>query len=184
MPEIMLTRASQLLALSYERDQFTNRLRHAAYVDALTGVLSRAKVFGELERMLVTTEVTVLFIDLDGFKQVNDRFGHAAGDNLLRAAAERIRSAMRPGDLVGRIGGDEFVVVCGGSLASFESGDIASRLVEAFRQPVSVSGVSQEITVSVGVASAPQLSSPSEVVNRADAAMYRAKQSGRNRWSR
>jgi diguanylate cyclase (GGDEF)-like protein len=183
LPQAMLERSVQLLSLSLERDQFTNRLRHAAYIDALTGVLSRIRLFSELERATTVSPVTVLYVDLDGFKQVNDVYGHSAGDTLLRAAAERIRAAVRPGDLVGRLGGDEFAIVCGERLDRSEAVDIAARVVEAFHRPVSVNEVTQSVTVSVGIAFGEQFVSPGDVVASADAAMYRAKQAGKNRWS-
>jgi diguanylate cyclase (GGDEF)-like protein len=183
LPQTMLGRSVQLLSLSLERDQFTNRLRHAAYIDALTGVLSRIRLFSELERATTVSPVTVLYVDLDGFKQVNDVYGHSAGDSLLRAAAERIRAAVRPGDLVGRLGGDEFAIVCAERLGRSEAVDIAARVVEAFHRPVSVSDVTQNVTVSVGIAFGEQFVAPSEVVAYADQAMYRAKQAGKNRWS-
>jgi diguanylate cyclase (GGDEF)-like protein len=183
LPKTMLERSSQLLSLSLERDQFTNRLRHAAFVDALTGVLSRARLFTDLERAVTVGPVTVLYVDLDGFKQVNDVYGHAIGDNLLRAAAERIRAAVRPGDIVGRLGGDEFAIVCTQRMERGDALAVAARVVESFHRPVSVNDVAQEVTVSVGVAFGAQFTAPDDLLAQADAAMYRAKQAGKNRWS-
>lgn len=183
LPEKMLDRCTKLLALTIERDQFMNRLRHAAYVDSLTGVLARSRLFDELDRALTIGPVTVFYVDLDGFKQVNDIYGHTVGDNLLRAAAERIRAAVRPGDLVGRLGGDEFAVVCTERLETFEAYLIAARIVETFQRAVSVNDVAQEVTVSVGLTIGDQFTAPGDVIVAADQAMYRAKQSGKNRWS-
>jgi diguanylate cyclase (GGDEF)-like protein len=182
LPKTMLERSSQLLSLSLERDQFTNRLRHAAFVDALTGVLSRARLFTDLERAVTVGPVTVLYVDLDGFKQVKDLYGHAVGDNLLRAAAERIRAAVRPGDIVGRLGGDEFAIVCTQRMERGDALAVAARVVESFHRPVSVNDVAQEVTVSVGVAFGAQFAAPDDLLAQADAAMYRAKQAGKNRW--
>jgi diguanylate cyclase (GGDEF)-like protein/PAS domain S-box-containing protein len=183
LPKTMLERSAQLLSLALERDHYTNRLRHAAFVDALTGVLSRTRLFADLERAVTVGPVTVLYVDLDGFKQVNDVYGHAVGDNLLRAAAERIRAAVRPGDIVGRLGGDEFAIVCTQRMDRGDALAVAARVVESFHRPVSVNDVAQEVTVSVGIAFGTQFMAHGDLLAQADAAMYRAKQAGKNRWS-
>jgi diguanylate cyclase (GGDEF)-like protein len=120
----------------------------------------------------------VLFIDLDNFKQVNDRLGHAAGDTVLVESARRLQAAVRPGDTVARIGGDEFVAVC-------EDVDVESalavgrRLQEALRPPMLAGGREHRLSASIGVALGD--ADPDALVARADAASYRAKATGRGR---
>ena len=125
--------------------------------------------------------IAVLFIDLDRFKSVNDNFGHAAGDELLRQAAERMRSAARPADTIARIGGDEFTVLCEDLDAVNDAGWVADRLSESLTRPFDLLGVETSIGVSIGIAVADSRDSAETVLARADAAMYRAK-NDRREW--
>jgi len=153
----------------------------SALTDDVTGVATRALFDTTLERTLSRREgdhpAAVLFLDLDGFKAVNDHLGHAAGDEVLRRVAERITAALRPEDLVARYGGDEFAVLVEPT-DERTAVELGERLVAAVRDPVAVQGCTIELGVSVGVA----LSDPADDVEglmaRADQAMYDAKRGG------
>lgn len=160
------------------------RLDRAARRDPLTGLINRA----ELVRLLASLDATrdgphvaVVFLDLDGFKLVNDWRGHQVGDELLVAVARRIRAAVRPEDSLARIGGDEFVVVCPRLADPADAPAIAERIRATLDTPVSIEGRAHRISMSLGIAVARAESiSPPELLRQADMAMYRAKDSGRN----
>lgn len=152
--------------------------------DPLTGLANRSAVADEVARALqadarVGTTTAVLLIDLDRFKNVNDSLGHGTGDDLLVAAAERMRGCARAGDLVARTGGDEFVMVMRSIRAIDEAVEVAQRLVHAFREPFSLHGRALYTTASVGIATA--TGPGDDVVREADTAMYVAKAEGRDR---
>ncbi|MBU6215797.1 MAG: diguanylate cyclase, partial [Acidobacteria bacterium] len=153
--------------------------------DPLTGLDNRSEVSHELERALAAAvrsgrPVGLLSVDLDGFKFVNDSFGHHIGDELLRAAADRLRTAVRSGDLLSRTGGDEFVVVCRDLRRADDALRSAWRIVEAFRDPFPVDDVEIVTTASVGVAVSSGHDTVDDVVEQADAAVYAAKAAGRD----
>jgi diguanylate cyclase (GGDEF)-like protein len=160
------------------------RLNRAARHDPLTGLINR----GELVRLLSGGDpvhrgghVAVIFLDLDGFKLVNDSRGHQVGDELLVAVARRIRAAVRPEDSLARIGGDEFVVVCPALADPQDARVVAERVRATLDEPVSIEGRAHRISMSVGIASAPaDRVDASELLRQADMAMYRAKDAGRN----
>lgn len=172
------------------RNQLMRDLDHAASHDSLTGVLTRgAFLQRSLEQMRVLCKeqrpVTLLMLDIDHFKQVNDHHGHAAGDDVLTAFAERMRAAMRPSDLLGRFGGEEFAVLLPGT-TSDEAMRIADRLRRiASTHPVALGdGLSLDITISIGGVSRPcsaQGAQLKELFRLADGALYEAKAAGRNR---
>ena len=160
--------------------------------DPLTGLPNRRLVDDRLDLALARGtrtggSVAVLYCDLDRFKEVNDQGGHVAGDELLRQIASRLRSVMRPGDTVARVGGDEFVIVCADLQTAAEAGQIAGRVAHAAAGPIRLAaGPPIEVTISIGIATASgrQLAEiePGSLLRNADAAMYRAKDRGRNRW--
>lgn len=162
--------------------------QHRAEHDALTGLKSRAYIESSLDRHLHTAQsaggaVTLMFIDLDGFKGVNDRWGHAAGDAVLIEAAHRLRSLfMRSTDIVGRLGGDELVVMMEGLDALHPAvADMATQLIQSFKMPFLLpNGETARVGASVGVASYPLHATNAEtLIHAADAAMYAVKQSGK-----
>jgi diguanylate cyclase (GGDEF)-like protein len=153
--------------------------RRATY-DPLTGIRNRASIMSVLEETVRGAEslggVAVLFVDLDGFKAVNDRLGHAVGDQLLAVTAQRIQSAVRAEDVVGRIGGDEFLVVCPGIPAAEAAVQLAERVARRAREPALLTGRSLALQASVGVAWTDDgMGDADDLVALADAAMYESK---------
>ena len=154
--------------------------------DPLTGLPNRSLLLDRLHQALarsarVDGTLAVMFVDLDHFKRLNDSFGHEAGDEVLRAAAQRIAAAVRPADTVCRLGGDEFVLVCDGLGGRAEAAEIAARVAAAVAAPCTVAGREVAVTASVGLAMAYDGASPESLLSDADAAMYLAKQNGRAR---
>ena len=161
-------------------------LERQASTDALTGLPNRRETFRQLEQLTSTCgaelpPLALAFCDLDWFKRVNDSHGHGAGDALLVAVGERLRGALGPDDLVGRIGGDELLVVLVGVTDLEEALERAEGLRVAVRQPLPIATTSLEVTASIGVTLFQRGESVDALVARADAAMYRAKQAGRDR---
>lgn len=163
-------------------------LTYQAFHDALTGLPNRALFRDRLDHVLDRasgdgTTPAVLFLDLDGFKAVNDGLGHDAGDALLREVAARLRTAAQRGDTVGRLGGDEFAIL-------IEQGDdprraateTAARALQALREPIHLDRQYVAISASIGIAIGDHASSSSDLLRNADVAMYRAKSTGKNRW--
>lgn len=170
-----------------ERDALSARLQRLAFQDSLTGLANRAAFDADLAQALTRPRrgqagpLTVLLVDLDGFKQVNDEHGHAVGDTLLVAAAERLRACARTGDLVVRLGGDEFCFLASASTRGAEA--LAARVVRSLGAPFEIDGVTMRIGASVGVAvRRPGDASGADLVRRADTAMYRAKRLGKGRY--
>jgi len=167
----------------------TGELRHQALHDALTGLPNRVLALDRAEQMLARARrqqlpVAALFVDVDGFKHVNDTFGHAAGDELLRMVAARLQGVVREGDTAARLGGDEFVVLVEGSTLDAGPELVAERLLEVLRQPYELDGAAGRrlaLTVSIGVASGLRTSAD-ELLRDADIAMYEAKGAGKDRY--
>ena len=127
--------------------------------------------------------VAVLYIDLDGFKQVNDQHGHAAGDVLLVALSKRMKEALRQVDTLARIGGDEFAAVLSDVKSLQACEPLLHRLLQACSTPVAIGDQQAQVSASIGVAIYPDHDvSPEELLNHADRAMYRAKQAGKNQY--
>ena len=147
-----------------ERRQAEEALRHRANFDPLTGLLNRAALLEEVEARLATGPVTAIYCDLDGFKAVNDTFGHAGGDELLVEVAKLLTSMARSNDAIGRIGGDEFVIVCDG-LTRPHTTNLIARLGDAL-------DVGLGVRISVGVAGSRAGGSATDLLARADRAMY------------
>jgi diguanylate cyclase (GGDEF)-like protein len=156
--------------------------RHRASHDALTELPNRACFHDRLAHLLATAEpqsLAVLFLDLDGFKPINDTHGHAAGDELLRIVARRLARAMRREDMVGRLGGDEFACLLGGLATRAQALFLATKLRHAVQAPCQIGDCVVSVGVSIGVAVCPDDgSSADELLLKADMAMYRAKRAG------
>ena len=171
-----------------ERRAYELRLAEEAATDTLTRLPNRGVLMAKLDggiRRLADTRATlaVLFIDVDRFKAVNDSLGHDAGDQLLVVLAERLQQAVRPGDTVARVGGDEFVVVCEDLADASGAERVAERVLIALGAPVDLAGRGHHVGVSIGIASVSDVSTTGEdVIRDADAAMYRAKQQGGDRF--
>ncbi|HEY7966016.1 MAG TPA: EAL domain-containing protein [Solirubrobacteraceae bacterium] len=165
------------------------RLEHRVGRDPLTGLQNREVFSDELTRALArhgrsTLHLGVLFIDIDSFKQINDSIGHEAGDHLLAEASRRLREAVRAGDVVGRIGGDEFAILLELLESDYEAVAVARRVLKAFARPFEVGSGTVNVSASVGLASARDATKPAErLIREADIAMYRAKSTGRNRFA-
>jgi diguanylate cyclase (GGDEF)-like protein len=159
------------------------QLTRQALYDNLTDLPNRAMLLDRAEQALARLArrgddalVALLFCDLDGFKDINDTWGHAAGDSVLTAVAYRLREAMRPTDTVARLGGDEFLVLCENLPDESQSQRIEARLREAIRRPISWLGGQQlTVDVSIGVAFASRSMTATDLLHAADAAMYAAK---------
>ena len=182
--ELSFVRAvANTLATALARLRDEERMRHEAVHDPLTGLANRTLLRDRLEHALARSErergaTAVLFVDLDNFKQVNDVHGHAAGDAALVELGRRLQTAVRPGDTIARIGGDEFVAVC--EHVDEESAlAVGRRLLEAIRMPFSTSNTQHELSGSIGIALGH--AGPDQLLATADAATYRAKAAGRGR---
>jgi len=204
-------RASRLVALALERRRSHDLLSHAARHDNLTHLPNRAQFFQRLSRELRRSGrlVAVLYLDLDGFKSVNDRYGHRAGDEVLIAVAKRIEATLRPDDLTARLGGDEFGVICCHLHEPEEAITIAERLIESLAEPIALppdairspemaalAGVpvidldedddtliEVNVGATIGIAFGAEVGTDHErLVELADAAMYQGKRAGRGVW--
>lgn len=162
-----------------EKEAALHRLAHR---DGLTGLPNRAAMRVRLEAALQADGVSVLLVDLDGFKDVNDTIGHAAGDEVLREAAARLVASVRTQDTVARIGGDEFVVILPGCGDPSKAAEVADRIVAAMEEPILIQDRTIRIGASVGIAIAPmQAEAIDELLLCADLAVYEAKAEGRHR---
>lgn len=162
------------------------RTQHLAFHDALTDLPNRTLLLERLERQIVMSErqprcLAVMFLDLDGFKRVNDTLGHAIGDELLKAVANKLQGLVRQTDTVARLGGDEFVVLLDSPQNQEEVENIADRIIASINEPVELSGAVAKVGTSIGIAMYPEHGrSSSDLLKNADDAMYRAKHEGKN----
>ncbi len=186
---LLVLATGRVRALSLVREK-TRELSHLALHDPLTGLPNRALVLDRAEQMLARaarnpgTVAGALYIDIDGFKHVNDNLGHAAGDRLLTVAGERLQRAVREQDTVGRLGGDEFVVLVETTPGELTADALADRLTETLREPVELGDAGKlfSVTASIGVASG-SYATPDELLRDADLALYAAKAAGKDRYA-
>jgi diguanylate cyclase (GGDEF)-like protein len=180
---------SSQVALAMRNARLIDQIRQQALHDGLTGLPNRMLLLDRVDRALARahrqgTEIAAMFIDLDGFKTINDTLGHAAGDEVLSALAKCLTQTLRADDTVGRLGGDEFVAVFEGSSLAVGPEVIADRILKAVRKPILVGeagNVPLMITASLGIAAGFR-SSARELLRDADIALYQAKASGKDRW--
>jgi diguanylate cyclase (GGDEF)-like protein len=173
-----------------EQERTIRRLASVASHDALTGLFNRAMFIQRLNQAVAQAErhgrmLAVLFVDLDGFKLINDTYGHDAGDAVLADLARRLHRSMREGDTLGRLGGDEFLLL----IESYENEsqllEVARKIVDTVAQPFVIGAATHVVTASVGIASYPADGrNAQELINCSDRAMYQAKEGGKNQFRR
>jgi diguanylate cyclase (GGDEF)-like protein len=156
--------------------------------DALTELPNRAQFIERVTRSIQCCrqnrdfQFAVLFIDLDGFKPINDKFGHKAGDAVLRHTARRLQACLRKGDSVGRYGGDEFTLLINNVSGASDTIRVAERVLKKLKEPIHV-GEDVHVGASIGIALSTNLhEGPEDLIRDADSAMYRAKTQGKNRF--
>ncbi len=181
-----LDAVAAVLTAGLKRMDSEEQLAFLAQFDPLTGLPNRALLADRFAQMIVQarrhgSQLGVLFVDLDEFKLVNDTLGHAAGDDLLKEAAARLKSAVRDGDTVARISGDEFALVLADLARQEDAALVAQKIIDRLAAPFELCGKEMFVTASVGIAAFPGNGEDAEtLLGAADAAMYRAKQAGRN----
>jgi diguanylate cyclase (GGDEF)-like protein len=186
MAQTLADVTSAYLVNAKARSELLHTAAHAqalALHDALTGLPNRLLLLERIKHALLSRRrsgklVAVLFIDLDGFKRVNDRSGHQAGDDLLVAVSARLTSALRPGDTVSRLSGDEFVILCEDLSEEGQVEGLAARLDDSIAMPYDLAGIAVELSASIGIAFAGEGDDPEELLHNADVAMYQVKRKG------
>jgi diguanylate cyclase (GGDEF)-like protein len=182
----LLQFVSTQVASAIERTQMRKRLQHMAQYDQLTHLPNRQLFLDRLKTALTRAErdqtlLSLLFVDLDRFKQVNDTLGHAMGDLLLQRVAQRLLECVRASDTVARLGGDEFVVLLESGHAAEQATAVAEKILSAFLQPFDLDGHQVPMWPSIGVAIYPEHGGDeSLLLSHADAAMYLSKKNGGN----
>ena len=168
--------------------QYEERLQHAAHHDALTGLANRLLFGIHLDHSLQKSkrnneQFALLFLDLDGFKAVNDSLGHSAGDELLQQIASRIKSCVRDEDTAARFGGDEFTVILEGIHQATDAELVAAKLINAIAEPILIGGQSVCVSTSIGISLFPEDAEDGNgLMHAADTAMFRAKNRGKNNY--
>ncbi|MCM2314551.1 MAG: sensor domain-containing diguanylate cyclase, partial [Thermoanaerobaculia bacterium] len=172
-----------------ERKDAEAKIAHQAHHDPLTGLCNRAYFIDQLEQSMALarrqgTSLGLLYIDLDEFKPINDTLGHAAGDALLQEVASRLSRGLRRTDVVGRMGGDEFILLLNSLKHDDDAAIVAAKTLETLAEPVEHAGRTLRITASIGAAIFPRDADETDsFIAAADRAMYTAKNAGKNRYS-
>ena len=176
----------KLVKNSEKLKEKNDALEHLAYHDILTGLPNRALFYDRIKHAIDKakrnkTEFAILFLDIDRFKEINDSFGHQIGDEVLKVVAERLHKELRALDSIARLGGDEFTVLVEDLSSVYSAEDIAQKLIQVLREPISVKGYKFYITNSIGISVYPHDGEEAELLlESADAAMYGAKRDGGN----
>ncbi|HSE43447.1 MAG TPA: diguanylate cyclase, partial [Acidobacteriota bacterium] len=179
---------SQHIASALERKQAAETIRHLAYHDSLTGLPNRMLFRDRFLHSLALAHrkkelLAMLFLDLDRFKKINDTLGHAAGDRLLQAVAERLKKTLREGDTIARLGGDEFMILLSGVKAVEDAAKVAEKILQAIHPSFLIDGQELHITTSIGISLYPYDGPDTDtLLKNADIALYRAKDHGRNNY--
>ncbi|MBD5635434.1 MAG: diguanylate cyclase, partial [Candidatus Eremiobacteraeota bacterium] len=179
--------AGDLISSALERASQSERLDSLAFFDALTGLPNRVLLYDRLVQTILASQrrgerFAVLFLDLDGFKEVNDLFGHAAGDAVLKVVATRLKDALRDSDTVARLGGDEFVIIGAGIKTMSDASIFADRVLETMRRPIDDGERMHHLSASIGVSFYPiDGVEMNTLIEQADVALYEAKHSGKNK---
>lgn len=181
-----LRAGTRILDLQEQLIAAREQMRVQATHDALTGIWNRAAILETLQRELARSErqklpVAIIMVDIDHFKQINDSHGHLAGDAVLREAARRLRSSIRPYDSIGRYGGEEFLIIVPGTNPQGAFSQAERLRVSMSREPITFSDGHVNVTISLGVTVNSGGEKGEELIHAADAALYRAKSRGRNR---
>ncbi len=161
-------------------------IKHLAFHDALTDLPNRTLLMDRINRIMINSDrepcnLALLFLDLDGFKLINDQYGHNVGDDLLKEVAKRLLALVRESDIVARLGGDEFIVVLNNPKGIQKITSIATRVVRSINEPMEILGEVLYVGASVGIALFPaDAATSADLIKNADTAMYAAKESGRN----
>jgi diguanylate cyclase (GGDEF)-like protein/PAS domain S-box-containing protein len=188
MDRDLLQLMALFVAAALERAQQAERIEQLAFYDSLTGLPNRVLFDDRIRQAMSAAKrysrgFSVMYLDLDEFKEINDEFGHPAGDLVLKAVADRLLNTLRESDTVARFGGDEFVILQPVVNGPSDSADLAEKIVLAMREPIAVENFDRVVHTSIGIALYPQdASTAAELIDKADRALYRAKRAGRNRW--
>lgn len=172
-----------------ERRKQEEHILHQAHFDSLTELPNRFLALDRLSQLInearrAKERVAVLFLDLDDFKKINDTLGHETGDKLLKEAASRLQSVVRSGDTVGRLGGDEFIILLGGLSQATDAQPVAEALLDKFTEAFAIDSRELVLTASIGISLYPDDGENlSELLRNADSAMYHSKEQGRNTYS-
>jgi diguanylate cyclase (GGDEF)-like protein len=188
MEEELKRTAAELFRSNNELKLKEDHLRYLAYHDPLTGLPNRKYFAEQLYESINWAKdknilLGLLFIDLDGFKQVNDNLGHEIGDRLLLVIAQRLNNSLRNSDIVARLGGDEFTVILRAIPNVQVAAKVAEKILVNITEPIVFNGRSTKVSASIGISIYPDNSLDADtLIKQADAAMYRAKQMGKNRF--
>ncbi|MFC6520621.1 GGDEF domain-containing protein [Undibacterium arcticum] len=186
IPPFHVREADEVGKALLKASEMLRHAQHQANHDVLTGLANRALFKEILNQQLSVcerngTHLSVLYIDLDGFKTINDQHGHATGDRLLQEVAKRLKAGIRESDVAARLGGDEFAVVLVGACGETAM-KVAEKLVETVSAPYAIDHATVNITASIGVAAYPECGGRSkDLLRLADGAMYQAKKAGKRR---
>ena len=189
LPSYYLILIRRLTTVSNKLTEELYKANYAATHDALSGLSNRAYYFQRLEDKVneakrYNERFIVIYLDLDGFKNINDTWGHHCGDIILKTVSKRFKSVLRISDVVGRLGGDEFSLLLHSVDNNFDVNKFSQRLIDIISEPITVEGQSLQVTASIGVSLYPDDGDNAEqLINAADESMYVSKKSGKNKFT-